>query len=903
VSLAAVYVALPQAVALPQGLEQVTSVEGITEYRLQNGLRVLLFPDPSKATITVNITYLVGSMHENYGETGMAHLLEHMVFKGTPKHSNIPKELQDHGSRPNGTTSYDRTNYFETFQATDANLEWALDLESDRMVNSFIARKDLDSEMTVVRNEFEAGENSPLNVLRQRVISSAYLWHNYGKSVIGSRADIENVPIDRLQAFYKNHYQPDNAILVVAGKIDEARTLGLIAKYFAPIPRPRRTLPNIYTAEPTQDGERAVTLRRVGDVQNIVLAYHVPAGSHPDIAALSIASLILAENTPSGRLYKALVETKKASNVGGGNLQLREAGLGLIFAEVRKESSLDDARNTLLATLDAVKTNPLTSEEVERARNRLLTNIDLQFNNSEQIALALSNWASMGDWRLLFLNRDRIKSVSDEDVQRAAVYYTKPSNRTIGVFIPDSQPDRTEIPAAPDLASTLKDYKGKVAVSTGEAFDATPENIEARLRRSTLPGGLKLTLLPKQTRGDAVVALVNLRFGNEQNLNGLSVAGRFTAQMLMRGTAKHTRQQLQDELDRLKARMNAGGGPTGVTINIETVRENLPAVLGLAVEVLKEPAFPQQEFESLRQQNLSAIESQKSEPTAIALMEFQRHFNTYPKGDVRYVFTFDEQLEEIRALTIDQLKQFHTGFYGASNSEVTVVGDFDADQVQKIVESQLAAWTSPKPFTQVKTPYQRIAPVNQSFETPDKANAMFLAGMRINIRDTDADYPAMVLGNYILGSGINSRLFARIRGKEGLSYGIGASFGVAPEEDNASFFANAISAPENSGKVEASFKDEIALILKDGFTAAEVATAKDSWIQAQQVSRAQDRELVGRLGSLAFYNRTMAWDADLQKKIQALTPQQIVETMRRRIDVSAMTFIKAGDFKKAAETR
>jgi zinc protease len=414
---------------------------------------------------------------------------------------------------------------------------------------------------------------------------------------------------------------------------------------------------------------------------------------------------------------------------------------------------------------------------------------------------------------------------------------------------------------------------------------------------------LKLTLLPKQTRGDAVVALVNLRFGNEQNLNGLSVAGRFTAQMLMRGTTKHTRQQLQDELDRLKARMNAGGGPTGVTINIETVRENLPAVLGLAVEVLKEPAFPQQEFESLRQQNLSAIESQKSEPMAIALMEFQRHFNKYPKGDVRYVFTFDEQLEEIRALTIDQLKQFHAGFYGASNSEVTVVGDFDADQVQKIVDSQLAAWKSPKPFTQVKTPYQRIAPVNQSFETPDKANAMFLAGMRINIRDTDADYPAMVLGNYILGSGINSRLFARIRGKEGLSYGIGASFGVAPEEDNASFLANAISAPENSAKVETSFKDEIALILKDGYTDAEVATAKDSWIQAQQVSRAQDRELVGRLGSLAFYNRNMAWDADLQKKIQALTPQQIVEAMRRRIDVSAMTFVRAGDFKKAAETR
>lgn len=217
---------------LPKGVTRVTSVEGITEYRLPNGLRVLLFPDPTKQTITVNITYMVGSKHENYGETGMAHLLEHLVFKGTPKHANIPQELTEHGARPNGTTWYDRTNYFETFAATEENLRWALDLESDRMVNSFIAKKDLDSEMTVVRNEFESGENSPFRVLLERVFSSAFLWHNYGKSTIGARSDIENVPIDRLQGFYRKYYQPDNAVLLVAGKIDEAKTLTLVDQYF-----------------------------------------------------------------------------------------------------------------------------------------------------------------------------------------------------------------------------------------------------------------------------------------------------------------------------------------------------------------------------------------------------------------------------------------------------------------------------------------------------------------------------------------------------------------------------------------------------------------------------------------------------------------------------------------------
>jgi zinc protease len=238
------------AAQLPKGDKKGASVEGITEYRLDNGLRVLLFPDQTKQTITVNVTYLVGSRHENYGETGMAHLLEHLVFKGTPRHPNIPKELTERGASPNGTTWYDRTNYFETFAATDDNLDWALDLEADRMVNSFISKKDLDSEFSVVRNEFESGENSPFRVTQQRMMAAAFEWHNYGKTTIGARSDIENVPIEKLQAFYRKYYQPDNAVLLVAGKFDEAKTLELVNQKFGVIPKPDRRLDPIYTIEP-----------------------------------------------------------------------------------------------------------------------------------------------------------------------------------------------------------------------------------------------------------------------------------------------------------------------------------------------------------------------------------------------------------------------------------------------------------------------------------------------------------------------------------------------------------------------------------------------------------------------------------------------------------------------------
>ncbi|HEX8180931.1 MAG TPA: pitrilysin family protein, partial [Pyrinomonadaceae bacterium] len=761
--------------ALPQGIQRVTSVEGITEYRLQNGLRVLLFPDPTKQTITVNMTYLVGSATENYGETGMAHLLEHMVFKGTPNHRNIPQELTEHGARPNGSTWTDRTNYFETFAATDENLNWALSLESDRMINSFIAKKDLDSEMTVVRNEFELGENSPFNVLLERAQAASYIWHNYGKTTIGARADIENVPIERLQAFYRNYYQPDNAVLTIAGKVDEAKTLALVDKYFSPTPRPTRVLQKIYTVEPTQDGERAVTLRRVGDTQLVQALYHVPAGSHPDFAAVDVIAQVLGD-TPSGRLHKALVESKKASSVFGFDFQWHDPTIAVFGAEVRQGESLDAARDALLQTVEGIGANPPTKEEVDRARAQLLKNIELALNNSDQVGLTLSEFIGAGDWRLFFLHRDRLRKVTPEEVGQVAARYFKPANRTLGLFIPTPKPDRAEIPPTPDLLAVLKDYKGDAAMATGEAFDPSPANIESRTTRNDA-GGLKLALLPKKTRGGKVVAQMVLRYGDEQSLMNRSTAAQLAGAMLMRGTTKHTRQQIQDELDRLKARAFVFGGPTQASVSIETTRENLPAVMRLVAEILREPAFPASEFELLRQENLAGIEQQKSEPTQIAFTAFSRVMNPYPKGDVRYVTTPEEDVADITAATLDQAKQFYKDFYGASNGQLTVIGDFDPAEIASLTKQLFGDWKSPRPFTRVPSVFKDVAAINQSFPAPDKANAFFVAGLNLNVRDDNPDYAALVLGNYMVGGGfLNSRLAARLRQKEGFSYGTGSSF-------------------------------------------------------------------------------------------------------------------------------
>ncbi len=889
-------------IKMPAGVERVASVEGITEYRLANGLKVLLFPDQTKQTITVNITYLVGSRHENYGETGMAHLLEHLVFKGTPRHPNIPQELTSHGARPNGTTWVDRTNYFETFAANDENLNWALDLEADRMVNSYIAKKDLESEFSVVRNEMESGETNAFRVLFQRVMGTAYEWHNYGKSTIGARSDVENVPIDRLQAFYKKYYQPDNSVLLVAGKFDEAKTLDLIKKYFGSIPKPERTLPPNYTIEPTQDGERTVTIRRTGDTQYVMAGYHIPPGSHTDAAAIAIMSEVLSDS-PSGRLYKSLIESKKASSIFGFNLQTKEPGYTMFVSELRKENSLDDVRGTMTETIESFAKAAPTKEEVERAKTSILKDIDLSLNDPNRVGLELSEWVAQGDWRLFFLTRDRLKKVTPEDVQRVAQTYLKQANRTVGMFVPTDKPDRSEIPNVKDaeITAMVKDYKGDATVAQGEVFDPSPANIESRVKRTKV-GGLDVALLPKENRGDAVVANLILRFGDEKSLMNRADAAQFAGQLLQRGTAKKTRQQIKDEFDRLKAQVFVFGGATSANVIIETTRQNLPAVLRLVGEILREPAFPQSEFDQLKLETLTQIESQKTEPQLVASMELSRVFNIYPKGHPFYSGTVEEDIADIKAVTLDDVKRFYKDFYGASNGQITVVGDFDEKEISALTQELFGNWKSPGGFTRIKSEYRAVAPLNKSLETPDKANAFFVARLNLKVRDDNADYPALVLGNYMLGGGfLNSRLAVRIRQKEGLSYGVGSRFNASALDESGQFSANAIYAPENADKLEAAFKDELAKLLKDGFTAQEIEEAKKGFVQRGQLERAQDRELSGRLNNYLFLKRTIAWDAELEGKIQSLMAEQINAAMRKYLTPDNITIIKAGDFAKAKE--
>ena len=888
--------AAPASPAASASITKVASVEGITEYRLPNGLKVLLFPDTSQDTITVNVTYLVGSRHEGYGESGMAHLLEHMLFKGTPRHPNIKNEFQRYGARFNGSTSFDRTNYYETFAANDKNLDWALDLEADRMVNSNVAKKDLDSEMTVVRNEFEVGENSPYGVLRERMAASAYLWHNYGRAVIGARSDIENVPIERLQAFYRSYYQPDNAVLLVSGRFDQDAALRLVEHHFGKTPRPARALLPTYTTEPTQDGERNVTLRRAGEVQIVSALYHLPPGSHADYPAADILITALTK-VPGGRLHRSLVETGKASNVYGSDQQQREAGYGYFGASLRKDMPLDAARATLIATLEGIAAEPVTDDEVERARTQLLNDIDLALANPRELGIALSEFIAMGDWRLFFLYRDRLREAKREDVQRVATQYLKTANRTLGIFVPTPQPDRAEIPPPPDVAALVKDYKGAASVAAGETFDPTPANIDARTIVRQLPGGIQLALLPKKTRGSTVVAQLTLHWGDEQSKTGRNAACSLTSAMLMRGTKKHTREQLRDEFDRLQASVGVGGDGA----SIETRRANLPAVLRLVAEILREPAFPASEFEQLKRSTLTSIESQKSDPNALAGLQLARHLNPYPAEHWLYTPTLDERMQRYESVSIEDLRRCHDEFYGASNGELAVVGDFDADEITRLVQELFGDWMSPRPFTRIAGTYHDVPAINRNLDTPDKANAVFRAGLNLRLRDDDPDYPALALGNYLLGGSSDARLSRRIREQEGLSYSVRSWLSADAIDAVGEFGVSAIYAPQNRARIEAQVLEVLQQALREGFGTEDVAAAKKGYLESRRLGRTRDEVLAGRLASNLYLGRRFAWDADFEARIAALTPLEIQNALKRHLDPLKLSIVKAGDFTRIAE--
>lgn len=889
----------PSAVASARAVvgQTVQSVEGISEYRLANGLQVLLIPDDSKPTTTVNVTYRVGSRHENYGETGMAHLLEHLLFKGTPRHPQVWAEFNKRGFRANGSTWFDRTNYFASFAANEENLRWYLDWQADAMVNSFIARKDLDSEMTVVRNEMEMGENDPGRILFEKTVATMYQWHNYGKSTIGARTDVEGVDIAHLQGFYKKYYQPDNATLIVSGKFKPDQVKAWVQQYFGVIKHPKRQLPGLYTLDPVQDGERAVTIRRVGGVPLLYAGYHVVPGAHPDFAAVELLGVIMGES-PSGRLHKQLTEKQLAAGVFSFSEGLADPGFMLLGAQLAAGQDPTQASDALVSTVETVAKTPITQEELDRAKAKWLKQWEQGFADPQHVGVALSEAVAQGDWRLFFLIRDRVKAATLADVQRVASEVFVPSNRTLGQYIPTVTPVRAPQPARVDVAAQLKGFKGQATAAQAEAFDASPANIDARTQRFQLGSGLKVALLPKATRGQAVKATMILHFGTDKSLANWGETPSAMAALLDKGTAKLTRQQIQDKLDALQAQVAISASSGQLAVSMSTKREFMPALIELVSDMLKNPSWSLDVLDEVRRQALASIEEQRKEPEAVLEEALSRHDNPYPKGDVRYARTFDEMVADWQAVDLSSIKAFHDRFVSAAQAEVAVVGDMDAAAVRESLAQNLSSWTKSEPFERIANPLLKDSPIRMQLSTPDKQNAAMTVALAVPLNDRHPDYAAFMMANHLFGSGGNSRLWNRIREKEGLSYNVYSTVQWNPIEENSQWMAAAIFAPQNRAKVEKAFKEEVEKALGQGFTQAEFESGKKGLLSFRRLARAQDNRLAASWASNLYLNRTFVESARVDAALEALTLDQVNSALRRYLHPDQFVMGVAGDFKE-----
>ncbi|PWK32637.1 M16 family metallopeptidase [Cupriavidus plantarum] len=874
----------------------VTTVEGVSEYRLPNGLRVLLAPDDAVPRTTVNITYLVGSRDEGRGEAGMAHLLEHMQFKGTARWTAtaLREEFARRGMLANGTTAPDRTNYFATFPSSEDNLEWLLSLEADRMVNSRIEANDLRSEMPVVLNEMEIGQTRPDRVLYQALNATAYEWHPYGKANIGTRQDVERVSIPMLRAFYRRYYQPDNAVLLIGGKFDPTWVLETISTYFGPIPRPERTPLPAVTVEPAQEGERLVTLRRAGDTQLLGEMYHVPQAAHPDAVPLWMLLQVMA-GPSGGRLYRSLVETRVATSASASIDAMHDPGTVLFLAEIPKGQSIEPARAALVGQIEGLASHPITEKELERVRVEARNAIETLFKNPDTLTMQLSEAVAWGDWRLLFLLRDRVDAVRVQDVQRVATQYLRPANRTEGRLIPAAQSQRVEMPTPVDLAREVEGYRGRPVPPPPPPFDPSPDNIEKHTQRFAIANGMKLAVLSRPTRGNAVTGVMVLNMGSAESLRGRAYVAALTAATLARGAGGRDRQQLADALAALGATVRISAQADRAIVQFETRREHLAAFLPMLRDILRAPTLDATEFDDVRHGSVAERERLGNAPDAVASIAMDRHGNPYPAGDPRYTPSQQESIAGIGAVRVEDVREFHRRFYGASHAQVALVGDVDAEAAKRQLEALFVDWNAPEPYVRIDRPYRRSAPATLTVPTAENASAIYLARVAMDMTTSSPDFADLAIANRVYGGNpLRGRLSERIRQRDGISYSAGSRLQVGAINTASSFTVRASFAPRNLDRVKQAAAEELSRFVRDGITEQELADAKRGLLEQTTVSLTRDSVLAQIMADQLDAGHTMAFAASQEQRVRNATVASVNAAIRKYIDPRRVTTVFAG---------
>ncbi len=908
-------------------LTPVRSLAGISEFALPNGLQVLLLPDDAKPSATVNITYRVGSRHESAGETGSAHLLEHMLFKPSGRVADPKRDMAALGMRWNGTTAFDRTNYFAHFLSNDAQANDRFDYMfkwlAGMMREARFTREDLASEMTVVRNEWERAESDPARILGERMRAAAYTAHGYRHSVLGAKSDIENIPLERLYAFYKRHYRPDNATLIVAGRFDEAFVKTRIEAAFDGIAKPAEPLPATYSLELVQDGERHVSLRRSGGQASTAVMYHMPAGGTRE----GVAARILAEALSQGRgpVARGLVMQNLAASVFGFYRATREPGylfVGVGLAERAAgatEAQFDvKTQSSAAALAQVVERVQLSDAEIDTARNTLLQNWRSTLRDAESTAQALSEMVALGDWRLIVALRDALQDIKADEVRSLARQYLVAANRTAGTYLPTVDAVRApapRIPNASDFVAASENSIRPVAQNDSnqaaqfENFEITPALLAQRTQRGRLTvggkPGLEMAVLPRAAKDDRVVGTLRLRWGTEQSLKSSNVLATMAGPLLTEGSADNAALalramntvQIKDRLQALDARLSFASGTGSVTVGLDFPAGNAVAVLELVNQLLRAPRFDDAAFERNQRAMLASLQNIRANTVNVAgntLQQMYRPRDRFAQGDVREVRTFDETEAQMRQATAAQLRDYWQRFASASVGELALVGPLKLEDLQAPLQRLWGGWATTEPYQAWSNAFVPPAPApTQVVRVGDKANASYDGRIAFAMNELSPDFAALLVATQLVS---RQSLWQRVREKEGLSYGVSANLNVPWVGSEASVNIAASFAPANRDKLVAAIRETLAQARERGFSGAEVGMAKSAIAGRRAEFIAQPVNAAGNLAIQMRLARPLDFYGSLGEKLQALDAAAVNAALKKYLDLAELRDVIAGSF-------
>ena len=948
----------PARAALPANVEQVAQKGPVTEYRLRsNTMPILLVPRRAAPVVTFMVVYHVGSRNEFPGCTGSAHLLEHMLFNKSTEHfgkagghKTIQVALREVGvdfSSTNMTTWNDRMNGFSTVPSDQ--LELAMEVEADRMQTAKILDSERQPEMSVVRNEYEIGENRPETALEKAVVAAAIVAHPYHWDTIGYRSDIEGVTTEQLRQHYKNFFWPDNACAILVGDFDTDAALAMFDRYFGPMPKAPKPIPKVITVEPPQEGERRVLVSRPGSVGWVMFAFPRPATLDPDWHALDVLANILGTGR-SSRLYQALVETGLATDVGVNNYAFKDPFLIMPYAQLAP--GVDHARGeaAMRAALDSVCTHGVSQAEVDRAARGIEVGLASSRDGVFGMAEALGEAVASANWQWWVDYLDNVKKVTPADVQRVAQTYMVPDHLTVGWFVPKAADGKVGLAApgggggtpwaaqasprgprgacdhplgsrapagtagAPGAAqASPRGFRGASGPSaatpgalgllmlpdvsvtgstTGSASSAAPSSFAARTVHKVWPGKLVLDVLPNPAAPTVAISGL-LRAGSILAPPDKPELAAVTASLLSCGTATRSKLDLERTLEDLGASLDFDAGVYDLNINGYGMARDLPVLLDLLSDELLHPAFPEAEVAKMRTQRKGALLAQ-SENTSYRAQEvlFQAVF---PEGHPLHPMSVLDRAAGVEHITPADVRDFYSRYYHGGSLVLTVVGDVDPEAVVKLVEQRFAALPAGEA---PKLDLPRAAsgpPVRQAVTLRGKANMDLLYGMPGGLRRTDPDFYAALLANAVLGiDALTSRTGKRIRDTEGLSYYLYSRFFGADLLEGTWGLDVAV-APQNLKKAMASGLDEIQKFCRDGVTEPEVKAQQGFFAGNFEVRLATDTGMAQALAQAEKFGYGPGFLDRYPAEVKAVTLAQVNEAIRRHFDLSKLSLIVAGD--------